>query len=406
MWTILLIVFFGFLGMSIPYLIFPALFLNPLYSILPADWSPASHSLLLGVTLAAYPLGQFVGSPVLGALSDDFGRQKLLSASLLLASIANLVTGLAVAWEHLTLIILSRFVGGLMEGNISIARAMAADIKSISKHESFGKINAVASIAYLLGPLIGGVLADSSGFSMVSISTPFYFISVLFFGLSILSAIMLKDSASKPNPRKPHRGLWQRFNLIHRMSLLFQNRELRFLMVISTFFTLAVDIFYEFGPVHLTALWMVGPVQLIIYNAVLCVGLALGNGWLANFASKRYSAFYGTLSAIGSFALFLSVIVLAHGPFTLLILFFLSGLSIGIGATLITVRISDSVADSIQGEVMGVQMSLRFLGDGVICLMGGVLLVISSQLVIFFAAVVAALTALYYALAQSNKSSI
>ena len=50
------IVFLGFLGISMPYLIFPALFLNPAYSILPTDWSESSHALFLGITLADTPL--------------------------------------------------------------------------------------------------------------------------------------------------------------------------------------------------------------------------------------------------------------------------------------------------------------------------------------------------------------
>ena len=74
LWVIYTIVFLGFIGISMPYLIFPALFLNPEFSILSADSSESSRALLLGITLAVYPLGQFIGSPILGALS---GKQPL-----------------------------------------------------------------------------------------------------------------------------------------------------------------------------------------------------------------------------------------------------------------------------------------------------------------------------------------
>src|SRR5476651_1246308 len=108
-WLILMIVFLGFIGISMPYLIFPALFLNPDYSILPASWSPPSHALFLGITLAAYPLGQFIGSPILGALSDEYGRKQLLSVSLLITAVCYLFTGFAIEWKHLGLLIASRF---------------------------------------------------------------------------------------------------------------------------------------------------------------------------------------------------------------------------------------------------------------------------------------------------------
>lgn len=128
-WVILTIIFLGFLGISMPYLIFPALFLNPAYSILPTGWSQSSHALFLGITLAAYPLGQFIGSPILGALSDDYGRKQVLAGSLIVSAIANLFTGFAIDWHFLGLLIASRFIAGIMEGNIAIARVMATDIK-------------------------------------------------------------------------------------------------------------------------------------------------------------------------------------------------------------------------------------------------------------------------------------
>ena len=54
------------------------------------------------------------------------------------------------------------------------------------------------------------------------------------------------------------RTVWQRINFIQRMSVLFSNKKLKFLLLISTAFTLAVDMFYEFGPVYLTVKWTLG----------------------------------------------------------------------------------------------------------------------------------------------------
>lgn len=393
-WVILLIVFLGFVGISMPYLIFPSLFLNPNFSILPADWSDSSRALLLGVTLAAYPFGQFIGSPILGSLSDDYGRKRLLSVSLLISSLCNLLSGLAIAWQHLELLIVSRFMAGLMEGNIAIARAMAADLTSISKHEGFGKINAAASIAFLFGPLIGGLLTDKNLFENLTISTPFYIICSLFFGLAILTALVLEETTVVNSAGA--RSFWQRINLFKRLSLLFSNPQLKFLLIVSTSFTLAVDIFYEFAPVYLTVKWALNPAQLVLYNGVLCFALAAGNGWLPEFLHHRISNRQAIIFSIGGFALFLIGIVLTDSTYLMLLLFTLSGLVIGLAVTLITVKISNSVSDAIQGEVMGVQISLRVLGDAMICLFGGVLLLLSSKLILIVAAAMSFLTMTYY----------
>ncbi len=378
-----------------PYLIFPSLFLNPDYSILPAHWSESSQAIFLGITLAAYPLGQFFGSPILGALSDDYGRKRLLTGSLWLTALLNIVTGFAIAWHHLALLIASRFLAGLMEGNIAIARAMAADIKSISKHESFGKINAVASIAYLAGPFLGGLMTDKSVYEGFTPSTPFYFICLLFLVLAGLSAIVLEKSPI--GSIIEHRTFWQRINIFKRMSVLFLNKRLKFLMITYISFALAVDIYYEFGPVYLTVKWALDPTQLIYYNGVLCLALAIGNGWLPRYFKTTDSKRRGVVCAIGLIALSLIGMVLTDSTIVMFLLSGLIGLVIGVAVTLMTVKISDSVPDSIQGEVMGVQISLRVLGDALICLLGGVLLVLSPKLILIFAAFMSVVAMLFYA---------
>ncbi len=392
--VILVIVFIGFVGISIPYLIFPPLFLHVKYSFLPSSWGDSSRALLLGITLAVYPLGQFFGSPILGALSDDYGRKHLLSGSLILSSVCSLLTGIAVAKQYLILLVISRFVAGFMEGNVAIARAMCADLKMLPKPKTLGRINAAISIAYLLGPFLGGVLTDKRIYKGFTASTPFYVICLLFLFTALLANLILTNS-SHPS-KKDTRTLRQRLNFMARTRALFSNKTVKRLILISTSFTLAVDIFYEFAPVYLTAKWMLTPGELMVYNGVLCIGLALGNAWLPTLIASRSFGTGPTAGAIGGFALFLSGILFSNTGFFMLIWFALIGLVIGLGVTLLTVQISDSVSDNIQGEVMGTQLSLRVLGDGMICLLGGVLLVFSAKIILTVSAVLSLSTMVYF----------
>jgi membrane protein implicated in regulation of membrane protease activity len=80
----------------------------------------------------------------------------------------------------------------------------------------------------------------------------------------------------------------------------------------------------------------------------------------------------------------------------MLLLFGLSGLVIGLAITHITVKISDAASDSLQGEVMGVQLSLRVLGDAVICLFGSALLLVSPKLILIVSAVIAVAAMIYF----------
>ena len=377
-----------------PYLIFPALFVNPDYLILPKSWGAPGHAIFLGITLAMYPLGQFFGSSILGALSDDYGRKKILWISLLGSAGCNCITGIALEYGLFALIVLSRFLAGFSEGNVAVARAMACDMKEMSKHEALGKLNAAISIAFFVGPFLGGMLAE------ITPATPFYLMSLLFVLLSIAAAGLLPITTV---PYREKKDLWMRFNVPRQIRNLFKDKRLQFFMLVSTCFTLAIDIFYEFGPVYLTMKWMLCPSNLIVYNSVLCVALAIGNGYLAAFLAKRFPLSPCISGSIIGFSAILFGIVLTAYPPLMIVLFGLSGFFIGTGCTLLMVRISDSVADSVQGEVMGALFSLRVLGDALICLCGGVLLLISSKLILVLAACIASITMVYYVIMERQS---
>lgn len=80
-----------------PYTIFAPLFLDSTsVGFLSQQWPLAMRSIFLGATLAVYPLGQFIGSPILGALSDQLGRKRLLLFSMLGAAVCYLACGLSI----------------------------------------------------------------------------------------------------------------------------------------------------------------------------------------------------------------------------------------------------------------------------------------------------------------------
>ncbi len=281
-----------------------------------------------------------------------------------------------------------------MEGNLAIARAMATDIKEISKRSTFGKITAVSCISYILGPLLGTFLSDKSIHKGLSLSTPFFIISLLSLGIAVLSYFSITNR--QKSALVEHRTCAQRINFIVRIKILFKNRLLRLLIIVVSLHTLAADIFYEFSPVLLISKWALEPTKLALYNVVLSATLAIGSGYLASRLATRCPDRTVLKWTMAFFAMCLLAIVLTPSQGIMLTIFGVIGFMIAIPITNLTVQVSDSASDDIQGEIMGILSSLRVLGDAAICLLGGALLSLSPSLILLLAATVSVFSLVYY----------
>ncbi|HEY6513714.1 MAG TPA: MFS transporter, partial [Burkholderiaceae bacterium] len=111
----------------------------------------------LAVTLT-FGIAQFVGSPILGALSDRFGRRPVLLLGFAGLALSFFVTAAATA---LWMLVAVRLFSGAMQANISIANAYVADISAPQdRARRFGLLGAMFGVGFILGPVIGGVLGD------------------------------------------------------------------------------------------------------------------------------------------------------------------------------------------------------------------------------------------------------
>ncbi len=115
-------------------------------------------SLLYGVILALYAFMQFIFSPVLGALSDRFGRRPVLLLSLTGAAIDYLIMAFApVFW----VLLVGRAISGITSANMAVASAYIADITPEDRRaQRFGYLSACFGIGFIIGPVAGGLLGE------------------------------------------------------------------------------------------------------------------------------------------------------------------------------------------------------------------------------------------------------
>ena len=148
----------------------------------------------VGLLFASYSVMQLVFAPVLGRLSDKYGRRPILLISLLGTSLGFLILGFA---STLWMLFLGRIIDGISGGNISTAQAYIADVTTKeNRAKGMGLIGAAFGLGFVFGPAIGGIL------SRWGIAVPFLFAGGLAFANAILLYFTLPETVTADHPAR------------------------------------------------------------------------------------------------------------------------------------------------------------------------------------------------------------
>jgi DHA1 family tetracycline resistance protein-like MFS transporter len=145
--------------------------------------------LVIGLLFASFSLSQLVASPLLGDLSDRWGRRPVLIVSLIGTAVSFAM--LAVAGS-LTMLFAARIVDGLSGGNITTARAYIADITTEEdRARAFGVLGAAFGLGFIVGPALGAL------FSHISYTAPIWAAAVITLVATALAWIWLPETVHR-----------------------------------------------------------------------------------------------------------------------------------------------------------------------------------------------------------------
>jgi DHA1 family tetracycline resistance protein-like MFS transporter len=301
------------------------------------------------VLMGAYGLMQFLCAPMLGAISDRFGRRPVLIAAIVGLGIHYFLIAIS---PSLWVMLIARLIGGITGASFSVANAYLADITPPEQRaKNFGLIGAAFGLGFICGPMLGGLLGG------IDLHLPFYVAA----GISMLNAIygFIMVPESLPPERRSGFSL-AKANPFRALAALITNHAVGSLVLVYAFYFIA----------HMTMIqsWVLathfrfdwGPRE----NGFLlfCVGLlsTIVQGGLLSRLVKRFGEERLVLMAVGSNVIVQTLYAIAPQGWMMYPILFAGFLTFTAGPSIQAV-VSKTAEPGTQGVTMGALQSISSL---------------------------------------------
>jgi MFS family permease len=370
------VVFIGFVGYSLMITVFTPLLLGDGGGLLPASSTTSTRTLVLGGLLALYPLAQFFGAPVLGSLSDRFGRRPVLLVSLVASAAFYGLMALALHLQSLPLLALSCLLAGLAEANIAIAQSAIADVAPPAERSRlFGYVYLSSSLAYVVGPLAGGKLADPGVVGWFGPATPFLAVAALLVATLAFTAGAFGETHA-PDPEAPL-GVGE---ALRNVGAAFAPGGLRPVFAANFALYLAIFGFFRVYPMYLVDHFGMGIGRESEFIAWVAVPIVLANLFLVGPLSRRTDPRRLTVRCGAALSICLAAVIVPHPEGALWVTLFACSLALALCLPSMAAIVSDAVRPAEQGRALGTNQSLQTGAEGLSGLAGGALGAISTAL--------------------------
>jgi DHA1 family tetracycline resistance protein-like MFS transporter len=355
-WIIIFTILIDTLGIGILGPILPQLLGNPAspHYLLGKDAAPGAGYIMFGFLVAVFPVMQFFATPILGQLSDRYGRKPVLAFSLAGTALGYALFAVGIIFRNIPLLFVARALDGITGGNLSVAQAAIADVTlPQDRTKNFGMIGAAFGVGFIIGPFLGGVLADPSILSWFSAATPFWFAAILA-SANTMQVLVQFDETNKHI---------RHFNVdftrgIGNIARAYAMPELRPIFLTSFFFNAGFGFFISFFGLFL--IHRFGFNEARIGNFFAWVGVCAIFTQLVT--TRRVAAKFSEAEVLKVSLLGVSLVMFAY-----LALPTFNGLSLANMGGLL----SRSVAPQVQGEILGIGSSIQALANSLPPLLGG-----------------------------------
>ncbi len=340
-----------------------------------------ASAFLVTSLFAVFSFCSFLSTPLLGALSDKYGRRPVLIASIFSTSLGWFVFAGAF---HTVFLFVGRIIDGVAAGNFSTAQSYLIDIAKTPKEKThnIGLIGAAFGLGFILGPMLGGFL------SSVSPSFPFWFVGFLALGNGGLAVFLLNESNPKvlANKQKKEKVSLKDFNPFLPIKRAIKNKPFYRNYSVWFLFNLASVSMQSIMALYVASIFGFGSVTVGILMAMIGIIIVLNQAvflkkfWLKYFSEQSLEFWMLLLLGVG----FL-LMVIPSLPWFITGLVFIT-FAQSVLRVVITSNTSNKSKTDNQGELIGTLSSLGAVASIIGPLVAGAMFEIKVSFPFFLSA--------------------
>ena len=306
---------------------------------------------IAGALSSLYASAQLFAGPILGALSDRFGRRPVLLICLFGTSLGYLMLGLA---NSLPLIFLAVFIDGLTGANLTTAYAYIADVTtSENRARGMGMVGAAFGLGLMAGPALGGLL------SRYGLYVPAFTASAIALSNVIFGFFVLPESL--PLERRAIKPISQMFNWLNQFAGLFRQMNIQKLLIALFLLNLAFAGLQSNFPLYSNYRFRWNPTQTSYFYLYVGVCAVFIQGFLFGKLQPRFGERNLALFGLICMTLGLAGMALAREAWMLYPAVTVVALGTGTSIPSLTALVSFRVPESGQGRLMGGTQTLLSL---------------------------------------------
>jgi len=326
--------------------------------------SRSTRTVYVGILLALHPLGQFIGSPIIGSFSDRFGRKKVLSISLSITIFFYLIIAFSLQIQSLWFLMASCFLCGLFESSVAIVQSTIADKSTPDdRGRLFAYLYAAMSLGYVTGPLFGGQVAVHYGYA-----APFW----IMVGLLVIAYLWILASFHDTYIPKTDEPI-DYFKTFTNLTTVFTDVPIRRVYLVNFLLFMATYGFWRVIQIYMVDKWNFDMDKVTYLYSYIAIMSVIANTFIFATLSKRFGlkSFITSTAVIGGLLLVSIVIPSSEfsywftaGPASFVLVMTVAGC----GAYLSTL-----VGPERQGRVLGNNLALQVGAESLSAIIGGFL---------------------------------